>query len=333
MADLSLINISDVNKQILDIQRASDSGSSPVEIRGEGVVLLKNFSQGTTGSGKPKFTGTIANIDEVKFNVWNNAAAYGYFDALPTDTSPHVVWIYFSLSKYGLVINNIMAVDGFNTEAFVFHKYGAKEMASEFMNVLKSSNISENAMSIIRAVMHMDYCDPVSKRLVKEYAAYSHHDNCPTGLLAHMTKCIRIYNGFKSAYSFLADQKTNDLMVTCLALHDIGKIYEMHDGVYQAYSFLTHRGLGLEHLLPFKPLITELYDDEFFYMICSVLLQHHGEYGENPKTIYAMLVHMIDDMEAQLTSINDILANKAYTSDTAGTKIKYNGAYLNIIKP
>lgn len=66
-------------------------------------------------------------------------------------------------------------------------------------------------------------------------------------------------------------------------------------------------------------------------MICSVLLQHHGEYGENPRTIYAMLVHMIDDMEAHLTSIDDIIADHAYSSDASGTKIKYNGSYLNIL--
>ena len=33
------------------------------------------------------------------------------------------------------------------------------------------------------------------------------------------------------------NSKVNDLMVISLALHDVGKIYEMHDGVYQKYSF------------------------------------------------------------------------------------------------
>ena len=72
MADLSVINIADLNKKILEIQRSTDNGDTPAEIRGEGVVLLKNFSQGTTASGKPKFIGTIENIEEAKFNVWNN---------------------------------------------------------------------------------------------------------------------------------------------------------------------------------------------------------------------------------------------------------------------
>lgn len=332
MTNQGLINIANVNNKLLEIQRAADTGGSPPEYRGEGIVLLKNFAQGSTNSGKPKYTGTIANIDEVKFNVWNNSSAYEYFDQLSPDVRPHVVWISYSLSKYGLVISSIKDADGFNPDSFIYHKYSAKEKAAEFVSALNTSGITDSAISVIRAVFHMDYNDAVSQRIVKEYAAYSHHDNCATGLLAHTTKCIHLYNGIKKAYSFLEDSKVNDLMVISLALHDVGKIYEMHDGVYQKYSFLTHRGLGLEHLLQYKKLIVDLYDEEFFYMICSVLLQHHGEYGENPRTVYAMIVHMIDDLEAQLTTIDDLLQDNAITQDSAGTKVKYNGEYLNILQ-
>ena len=306
MTNQALINIANVNNKILEIQRAADTGGSPPEYRGEGIVLLKNFAQGSTNSGKPKYTGTIANIDEVKFNVWNNSSAYEYFDQLSPDVRPHVVWISYSLSKYGLVISSIKDADGFNPDSFIYHKYSAKEKAAEFVSALNTCGITDSAISVIRAVFHMDYNDAVSQRIVKEYAAYSHHDNCATGLLAHTTKCIHLYNGIKKAYSFLEDSKVNDLMVISLALHDVGKIYEMHDGVYQKYSFLTHRGLGLEHLLQYKKLIVDLYDEEFFYMI--------------------------DDLEAQLTTIGDLLQDNAITRDSAGAKVKYNGGYLNILQ-
>ena len=331
MSELSLINLSEVNKQILDIQRAASSGGSPAEIRGEGIVLLKNYNQGSTNTGKPKYAGTIANIDEAKFNVWSNSSAFEYLSQLSASSQPHVVWICYSLSKYGLVINNIERVDGIDPESFIYHKYSAKQKAADFISVLKESEITENAMSVIRAVYHMEYNDTVSKRIVREYAAYSHHDNCSSGLLAHTIKCIKIYNGLKAAYTFLNDKITNDLMVISLALHDIGKIYEMHDGVYQGFSFFTHRGLGLEHLFPYRQMIVEFYNEELYYMICSVILQHHGEYGENPRTVYAMIVHIIDDLEAQLTSIDDLLLSGEVTCDSAGAKIKYNGTYLNIL--
>ena len=114
------------------------------------------------------------------------------------------------------------------------------------------------------------------------------------------------------------------------AVKYVGKIFEMRDGTYQPYSFLSHRGLGLEYLTEFKGLIEADYDEEFYYMVCSVVLQHHGEYGEFPKTLCAMLVHFIDETEANLTGINDTLENDAIAVDTSGAKIKFNDMYLNI---
>ena len=241
------------------------------------------------------------------------------------------MFVNYVVSKYGLVISRLYKVDGFDPDAFIHHKYSVKEVFAEFVSALKDSGASENAMTIIRDVLHCERKDEVIARFVKEYAAYSHHDNCTCGLLAHTAKCLRIYNGIKGAYPFLADTTTNDLMVIGLTLHDVGKIYEMHDGIYQNYSFITHRGLGLEHLLPYKSEITDLYSEEFFYMICSIILQHHGEYGEEPRTLYAVLVHIIDDMEAQLTSINEITLEGNTTTDASGTKIKFNGNYLNLV--
>lgn len=329
--DSAPIVISEVNKKLLEIQRAADLGGSPAEIRGEGIVLLKNFNQGTTCSGKPKFSGTIVNQEEAKFNVWNSSSAYEYFEQLPPDAQPRVVQISYTLSRYGFVISSISDTDGYDPDVFIYHKYSVKEIVVEFKDALAASGISENAISVIRAVMHMDYNDNVSRRLVQEYAAYSHHDNCASGLLAHTAKCIRVYNGIKGAYAFLDNEKVNDLMVIGLALHDIGKIYEMHDGVYQANSFLTHRGLGFEHLLAYKQMISDLYDEEFFYMICRVVLQHHGEFGENPRTLCALLVHIVDDVEAQLTSLDELLESDAITTDASGAKIKFNGMYLNVL--
>ena len=119
-------------------------------------------------------------------------------------------------------------------------------------------------------------------------------------------------------------------MVIGIALHDIGKIFEMRNGTYQKFSFLTHRGLGFEYLSDYKKIITDLYDEEFYYMVCSVLLQHHGECGENPRTLYAMLVHKIDDLEAVLTSVDEVIEEDTSTVDSAGRKIKFNDLYLNI---
>lgn len=325
------INVSQLNYDLLEIQRNADSNKYSEEQYGEGIVLLKNYSQGTTSSGRTKFTGTIANIAEMKFNVWNNSVAYTYFEQLPVNVFSHVVWVSYSLSRFGLVITDINRVYGYEPDSFIYHKYNADEKLQELYDTLYLSNITDSAWSVLNEILHLNEYDDVRTRLLTEYAAYSYHDNCESGLIAHLIKCVRIYNGISGAYPFLADEKINDLMVIGLLIHDIGKIYEMYDGVYQKNSYLTHRVLGLKYLCNFEQMIVELYDEDFFDMLCSIISQHHGEHGEYPRTLYAMLVHMIDNLEAQLTTIDTIFENNAITVDAAGAKIKFNNTYLNVL--
>ena len=77
MTNQALINIANVNNKILEIQRAADTGGSPPEYRGEGIVLLKNFAQGSTNSGKPKYTGTIVSPPAV---IGHQTATHGKTD-------------------------------------------------------------------------------------------------------------------------------------------------------------------------------------------------------------------------------------------------------------
>lgn len=328
----NILNIAEIKREIGEIQKNSDSGKQTQNEYGEGIVLIKNFSQGTTSNGNPKYDGIFVNIDEIKFHVWNNTAAYDYLENLSSNCiQSQVVSVKYELSKYGMIVKDFEAIEGIDPESFIYHKYSIEDLGKEFAETLKAGNLSVDGETVLAEVLHMHENDEVNYRFGREQAANSHHDNCPTGLLAHTTKCIKIYNGVKGAYPFLSDERANDLMIIGLAIHDVGKIYEMKDGVYQGTSFITHRGLGYEHLLKHKSIIVELYDEEFFYMLASVILQHHGEYGENPKTLYAYLVHMIDDMEAQLTSIDDILQEGTISTDEAGTKIKFNNIYLNIL--
>lgn len=67
-------------------------------------------------------------------------------------------------------------------------------------------------------------------------------------------------------------------------------------------------------------------------MLASILLQHHGEFGEKPRTLYSMLANLIDDMEAKMTSIDQLLSDKAMITDDAGTKIKFGDSYYNVLK-
>ncbi len=320
------IDITTVNQQVLDFQKGTFAATQ----YGEGIALLKNFSKGTTGTGNPKFSGVISNIEEAKFQVWNNKQAFDFLESTELVAGESVVNIKYEIGKFGLVINSMELLEGYEPDNFINHRYNIAEKGNEFCEAVKLSGATPNAVEVIKMVLHMGNKDDIVARVCREFAALSHHDNCQTGLLAHMTKCIQLYNGIKAPYEFLKDERTNDLMVIALAIHDIGKIFEMYNGTYQKYSFVTHRGLGMEHLLDYKDKIVELYDEEFFYMLYSVIQQHHDEYGEGARTLYAFLVHMIDDMDATLSSIDEMIQNQEYTTDAAGTKLKFNDRYFNL---
>lgn len=324
------LNIKEAAKTIAEIKA---SGSRKT-VKCEGIVLLKNWSAGTTNSEnpKPKFSGFVANGDEMSFQVWNNLPAYIFLEKEKHVAGETVVRIEYELSRYGMVINKMEPVDGYNPDDFIDYRYDIKVEGDEFSHALKESGATPKAISTISSLLCFKENNDINKRFCREFAALSHHDNCRTGLLAHTTKCLKIYNGIKGAYNFLLDERTNDLMVISLAIHDIGKIYEMHNGTYQEYSFVTHRGLGMEYLVEHRDVIESNYDKEFFYMIYSVIQQHHDEYGEGARTLYALLVHMIDNMDATFSSIDEMIQAEKYTTDEAGTKIKFNDKYLNIFK-
>lgn len=332
---LGRIDLKAANQRLAEIQKNGTTSNERIK----GIVLLKNYSKGETGNGNPKFSGIISNKEEMDFQIWSNKKAYEYLDSVRPVSGETVVNIDAEFSKFGLVINDMEVIEGCNPEEFIDYRYDIHETVKNFCNLIRSSGISEKALDVIKMILHMGENDEISNRICREYAAYRYHDNCRSGLLAHMTKCIKIYNGVKDCYDFLSDQRTNDLMVIALAIHDVGKIFEMYNGTYQKMSFIKHQGLGYEHALQYKDKIVVLYDEEFFYMLCSVLLQHHGEFGEPPKTLYAVLAHMIDNLDATLTSFDEVMRAELFIIDESGTKIKAgldennNTKYLNILSP
>lgn len=307
-------------KEFINIKEAKELVAKAKEnpgfkTTGEGIILLKQREKGITSSGSPKITGVVANEDEINFNCWESNEAYKNMKLSVFENGNIIIKAKYEINKFGLVINSFDLVDGYSPDDFLSHKYDALEKENELYDAIKQSGATEKSEMIINKILHFKENDYISERFHKEYAAKSHHDNCSTGLLAHSCKCLQLYNGIKRPYKIFSDERINDLMVISLVIHDIGKIFEMVNGVYQKNSYVTHRGLGLEYYAKYKDVIVETYDEDFYYMIFSVIQQHHGEYGEEPRTLYAYIVHMIDDMESKMTSIDDWYEGRSENSE------------------
>lgn len=332
MTNQNRLEVSTIIKSIETISRAEAEGKAGTETKFSGIALIKNYSAGTTSTGKPKFSGIIANKDEVGFNVWSNAGAYATLSDNTIVPGETLVNVQGTTSKFGFCIDHIEILEDVDIDPneFIEFKYDWKTICKEFLDVLKNSGATEKAKEMLLHIIEDD--KHVNQRFSREYAALSNHDNCPSGLIAHTCKCLKLYNGIKQSRIFLEDERTNDLMVVGLAIHDIGKVYEMYNGTYQKYSYVTHRTLGVEFLGKYKDYICEIYDEEFYYMLLSIIQQHHDEFGDPARTLYAYIVHLIDNMEATLSTLDEIITEKRYTDDASGRKIKYQDRYLNLFK-
>jgi 3'-5' exoribonuclease len=111
-----------------------------------------------------------------------------------------------------------------------------------------------------------------------------------------------------------------DLLVLGVALHDVGKVIEMKDGVYQPNSFVSHRTFGAEFLMENKHAIVLNSSLNFYYQLLAVMQGHHGEFEEPAKTVVTQIVHLIDMLESGVTGLMDRIAADNLSEDASGEK-------------
>ena len=286
-----------------------------------GILLLKDVVRATTKNGKPFFHGSVCSGTDVSFKAWDNSEAFKMLER--EDLAGKVVYISGNWSEYmgvfSIILDTVMtnaelvAIDPMN---FIESKYNIDAYWSGLQNIMKST-LTEKGMLLANKFLFEN--EEVANAFKVEFAAKSHHDNCKAGLLAHTYKVCYLMQVTLNLYKDIVDK---DLVMLGVLLHDIGKIKEMHMGVYQPCSKVTHRFLGIEMLD--KDLIVENYGEDWYYELVSIMLQHHGEWGDPCKTVSARLVNLVDEFEAKAMLIKQAVD----ISDNCGT-INIDGQYLS----
>lgn len=329
-----MTTIKEIKEKVLEAKLAEQEGRQFFEVTGTIVALLKDFTKGVTSGGKDKYSGHLTNQEDVPFNVWSSSPAFLALESGNFVGGDSVIEADYNVSKYGFVLTRINLLEnGPDADSFIHYKYDIHGLSVDFVNALNRGGISQKAKEVIYALLESGKDSFINLRFPLEQAAANHHDNCRTGLLAHILKCLKIYLGIKDLYPMFKDKRVNDLMVIGIIIHDIGKVFEMYNGVYQQYAYITHRGLGLEHLARYKDFIIERYDMDFYYMLYAIIQQHHDEYGERALTMYSYITHLIDDMDAKLTEFDQTIEEETYITDVSGTKVKIGDKYYNIMLP
>jgi len=146
--------------------------------------------------------------------------------------------------------------------------------------------------------------EPLWETFKKGVAAKNYHHAYIGGLLQHSANVGEISYNLAKFYNLNAD-----LVLLGALLHDIGKVWEFdifpkfeHN---KYYSKLGHIFLGAYYV---KEKAKELnLPRELADELVHIILAHHGDYVKGspvvPKTPEALLVHLVDNLDAQMNHI------------------------------
>lgn len=156
-------------------------------------------------------------------------------------------------------------------------------------------------------------------------AAKKMHHAYLGGLLEHTLSTVILADKIAKHYSEYYTGIDRDLLLTGAVLHDIGKITEFDYKFSIDYSvegrLLNHIVIGIE-MLDEKLRRIKGFPEEQAVLLKHLIVSHHGvrEFGspEPPKTIEAVLLNYIDEIDSKVNFVREFIAredpNETWTS-------------------
>lgn len=195
----------------------------------------------------------------------------------------------------------------------------------EFVDSVENSYLSQLLRSIFdnKQILNLFISSPAAK---------GWHHNYAGGLLEHTLAVTKI-----CAFACQMYPVDKDLMISGAILHDLGKIYEYDSAIGIDFS---DEGRLIGHFVIVDRIITEhaskidLFPKELLMKLRHMVLAHHGEYDKGsvrlPQTLEAHLLHLADNMDAQVTGVKQIIEASSDKSkwsefDKLNQKFYYKG--------
>jgi 3'-5' exoribonuclease len=160
-------------------------------------------------------------------------------------------------------------------------------------------------------------------------AAKKMHHAYLGGLLEHTLSIARLTQAIAGHYKGI----DKDLLLTGGILHDIGKVYEFSCETHIDYSdagrLLNHIVIGVEML---KTKIDTMNDfpENLALVLKHMIVSHHGtrDFGspEPPKTLEAIMLYYLDELDAKVTGVRAFMEAEAEASE-GGTWTSYHRVF------
>lgn len=277
------------------------------EIYGDYLVSQKELREGTKDfylrlklSDK---TGTFS------ANVWNNAKAVS--DKFVEGDIVKVKGVVISYkSQIQLTINKLRALSSEEYDLADFIETTSKDVnkLSDRLFGYIDSLKNKDLRSLLTAIYEdKDFY----RKFSSSPAAKSWHHNYIGGLLEHTITVTELCDFASRIYPI-----DRDILLTGALLHDVGKVFEYE--VVSAIDF-TNAGRLLGHIPMGDEFVCrkagELnnFPEELLLKIRHLILSHHGEYEKAsarlPQTIEAVLLHHVDNLDAQTTGVKQLINN------------------------
>ncbi len=275
----------------------------------QGLYLVKDRVNASTKSGDPYVTLVLRDkTGEVEAKLWDCPK-----DAHPFLSKGSFVWIRAEVNKYKerpqLRVLELAPPKGEVPKEIFLET--SRVPSVQMLEELKSELSVVNS-PFLRQLMDKVFEDQdLMKGFCLAPGAKGFHHCYIGGLLEHTLSVVRLSKRVLDHYSFL----DHDLLLVSAFLHDIGKVREISFNDY--LPDYTDEGRLLGHIVIGVEIVEEKisqiqgFPAELRLRLKHILLSHHGmlEFGspKRPKTLEAMALNLIDDMDAKLHGVHTFI--------------------------
>ncbi len=258
---------------------------------------------------------------EIICNMWDNFQ--NIFNSFQIDDYLRVkAQVKMFQQKLQLQLINIKKIDSDLVVPEDFHKSSPKnkeDMWDEFNALIESMDNQHLKTLLLNIFTETE----TMEKFKNSPAAKALHHSYQSGLLEHTLSLAKLADRVAEHYASLKINR--DLLLTGAMLHDIGKIEEL--SYDKSYNY-TDEGRLLGHItieaIRVEKEIDKIDDfpDELRLQLLHIILSHHGvyEFGspKRPKTLEALILYYLDDMDAKIESMYSFIVENAAAGKWAG---------------